>query len=479
MIKKLAADILLVFLCLSGMCVLAQNTTMNLPNGSFETWSIGQGYSVPVMMFSLPVYSDYTYPTNWGFPTYPVNETYNFSGTNFVINTDIPLILASESTTNVPDGAKAVKLESFKLSDIIAYTIYNVAYPSLDSEIVNMTIPSILVTGSANFNTALNLVSTLFNSNCTVGSLLNSLQNVDFNDYITGGIALEGFEPTELSGKYMYNSLNPGQDNAGVLIIGTRYNTNTHRREVVGGGFNKNLTDANSYTTFEVSYHNMSEYGSTESLTADSLVVFLISSCNENRLQGSTLYVDQLVLNHSDIIIDDPCMAPTSVAATNITAISADITWQQEDYVQQWEYSYGLADFNFDPNVTSVANTASVTLNELSPLTAYDFYIRSVCNESSSSDWVKINFQTLYNDGVADYESSHLLLYPNPANGSFTLTLKDQSPAQVQLYSGEGKLLKSLTSNGESLQITLPTSGIFFVRVQQNGNVYTKKVTSL
>lgn len=475
MIKKLVVGILLF---ISGMSIQAQNTTMNLPNGSFETWSIGQGYSVPVMMFSLPVYSDYTYPTNWGFPTYPVNETYNFSGTDFVINTDIPLIMASESTSNVPDSAKAVKLESFKLSDIIAYTIYNVAYPNLDSEIVNMTIPSILVTGNANFNTALNLVSTLFSSNCTVGSLLTSLENVDFNSYVTGGIALNGFEPTTLSGKYKYAAA-VGNDNGGILILGTHYNSTTHRREVVGGGFNKNLSNVSSYTSFEVVYHNLSEYVNTPEQAPDSLVVLLISSCNENRLQGSTLYVDQLVLNHSDIIIDDPCMAPTSVAATNITANSADITWQQEGDVQQWEYSYGLADFNFDPNITSVANTASVTLNGLSPLTAYDFYIRSVCNESSSSDWVKINFQTLYNDGVADYESSHLQIYPNPANGICTVSILDQSPAQIQLYSCDGKQLQTISTNGEGVQLKLSESGIFFILVQQNGNVYTKKIINL
>jgi len=475
MIKKIVVGILLF---ISGMSIQAQNTTMNLPNGSFETWSIGQGYSVPVMMFSLPVYSDYTYPTNWGFPTYPVNETYNFSGTDFVINTDIPLIMASESTSNVPDSAKAVKLESFKLSDIIAYTIYNVAYPNLDSEIVNMTIPSILVTGNANFNTALNLVSTLFSSNCTVGSLLTSLENVDFNSYVIGGIALNGFEPTTLSGKYKYASA-VGNDNGGILILGTHYNNTTHRREVVGGGFNKNLSNVSSYTSFEVVYHNLSEYVNTPEQVPDSLVVLLISSCNDHREQGSALYLDQLVLNHGDIVIDDPCNDPTSVYATDITPTTATIYWQQEGVVQNWEYSYGPANYTLDPTATTIINTNSIQLTGLTQNTAYDLYVRANCEENSHSEWVKTTFQTLILDGVTDYKSNNLQIYPNPANGICTVSILDQSPAQIQLYSCDGKQLQTISTNGEGVQLKLSESGIFFILVQQNGNVYTKKIINL
>ena len=101
-----------------------QDSSIAIPNGSFENWSTGNGYSVTVLFFSLPVYSSYTYPTNWDYPTYPVNENITYSGMNVNVNTNLPLMKLSDETGTVPNGAHALKLQSFMLSDIINSTVY-------------------------------------------------------------------------------------------------------------------------------------------------------------------------------------------------------------------------------------------------------------------------------------------------------------------------------------------------------------------
>ena len=87
-------------LLLITLCVLfsfrataqPQDSTIAIPNGSFENWSNGSGYSVTVLFFPLSVYSSYTYPTGWNYPTYPVNQTVTYSGMNVNVNTNLPLL---------------------------------------------------------------------------------------------------------------------------------------------------------------------------------------------------------------------------------------------------------------------------------------------------------------------------------------------------------------------------------------------------
>ena len=75
-----------------------QDSLIAIPNGSFENWSNGSGYSVTVIFIPLSVYSSYTYPTGWNYPTYPVNETITYSGMNVNVNTNLPLLRCPTKT---------------------------------------------------------------------------------------------------------------------------------------------------------------------------------------------------------------------------------------------------------------------------------------------------------------------------------------------------------------------------------------------
>ena len=126
---------LLLLLCLVALPRLnaqIQDTTIATPNGGFEQWSTGNGYSVTVLIFPLSVYDSYTYPTGWSYPSFPVNETFSYSGMNFNVNTNIPLLKASNETSSVYEGSHALKIQSFILSDILGTVIYNIAEASLE-----------------------------------------------------------------------------------------------------------------------------------------------------------------------------------------------------------------------------------------------------------------------------------------------------------------------------------------------------------
>ena len=269
----------------------AQNT-ISLPNSSFENWSNGNGYNVNLVVMSLSFYDDYTYPTNWDFLAYPVSIPILTTS----INADLPLLKITHETNLVADGSSALKMESFKLSDIIGSTIYSMIESSLDTGLANMVIPTILSTGKVQVDQLMSLMMSLSENTGDMEDLLSMLQNEDVNNYIEGGIALNGHIPGRLTGKYHYASATEG-DNGGIMMVGTKYNTSTHRREVVGGGFSMDLSDNTGYSPFEVEYLSLNELSpANPAFAADSLIIFIFSSASENIQQGSALWVDDLTL---------------------------------------------------------------------------------------------------------------------------------------------------------------------------------------
>ena len=300
---KTIKSLLFSFLFLIATAFVSHAQT-NIPftNSGFEEWSNGSGYSImigPVPL--LPVYGDFTYPSNWNYPSFPIDYPITYSGMSLNINTNLPLLKVAQETNGVPEGNKALKLESFKLSDIISSGVYSLFESYLDNELANMVIPTFLTTGEINMEQLATLMTTFAENTGDLSQMLASLSELDMNDYITGGIPLNGQVIGSLTGQYKYISATSG-DNGGVMIFGTKYNTTTHRREVVGGGFAMSLSDVSTYTPFEVTYSSLGEMVSGQPLVnPDSLVIVLCSSASaDNRQQGSALYVDNLQLWTSD-----------------------------------------------------------------------------------------------------------------------------------------------------------------------------------
>lgn len=293
-----AASSLLLASLLFG--TVAAQTSMPVPYGSFEQWSSHPGYSVTAGFIPVSVYSSFSTPTGWDYLSYPVNQSISLGITTVTVDTQLPLIKASQESGSVPAGNSAVKLQSFKLSDIISSAVYAVAAGSIDPELTSEVFPSILTTGTVDIDRFIPMMGSLISNMGNTGALLSSLADIDVNYLVSGGIALGSFEPTYLSGSYKYHSA-VGGDNGGVVILGTRYNPLLHRREVVGGGANIALTDHSSYTAFTVDYHSLHDYDASFAEQApDSLIVMLISSASQNRQQGSWMCVDNLNLWHVD-----------------------------------------------------------------------------------------------------------------------------------------------------------------------------------
>ena len=371
---------------------VAAQTNMAVPSGSFEQWTTHPGYSVSVIV-PVSVYSSFQAPTGWDFPTYPVNETVSMGFFSVNINTDLPLIMVGQDTASVPDGTSAVKLQTFMLSDIISSTVYSMAAGSIDTMLTNMVFPSILATGTMDIEHFVPIMNSLIANMDSVEALLVSLMSEDVNYYFNGGIAMEGFVPTFLTGNYKYHSAVSG-DNGGVLILGTRYDSIQGRRVLVGGGANIALSDTMGYTPFTVDYISLHDYdASYPEQTPDSLIVMLVSSASLNRQQGSYLCVDSLTLWHVDPPEPDTCASIVDLTAT-ADIHEAILTWSATDDVEGYELEYGEVDFVQGSGTLLTLTSGTCTLTGLDAQTQYDVWVHSVCSDSIYGEWSMVQFIT-------------------------------------------------------------------------------------
>ena len=484
----------LLFIIPVSTAALAQ-TTIPIPNSSFENWSNGNGYSVTIQMFipiTLPVYESYTYPSEWNFPSYPVNQTISYSGINANVNTDLPLIKISHETSSVADGSSALKMQTFMLSDIISSTVYNLAQSSIDPELTSMVIPTILSTGELNLDQLFPFLFSITNNMNSIAQLMSTFDGEDINDYVDGGLALNGLVPGRLTGQYKYTSASSGSDNGGILMLGTKYNNSTHRREVVGGGYTTNLTDAATYTAFEIPYRPLSDiYPSYPMIEADSLLVFLFSSANNNRQQGSVLYLDNLQLwTYVPEDPEDSCALVTNLAVDYVDSTLASLSWTYNETPDHWEAEYGLQGFTQGNGTTTTTANNSLILSELQPDTYYDVYVRSVCNDNLTSEWTSISFKTDTlvppvtppdpgdTTSVQSFASDHILCFPNPAHGQCFLKFQQEKPLFIQLFSIDGKLIQQMIPHTETITLSLPYQGVFILRCETKQGIIVRKIIS-
>ena len=145
-----------------------------------------------------------------------------------------------------------------------------------------------------------------------------------------------------------------------------------------------------SNTTYQEQIINLSAYSGNVN------IAFHIPS---GGLDGWRLYIDSVVVEALPA-----CPDPTALTATNITATSADLGWTDATG-SLWDIEWGTTGFTptGTPNITGTT-TNPHNLTGLTAQTAYDFYVRTDCGGSGTSNWVgPFTFTTACASFVAPY----------------------------------------------------------------------------
>jgi len=115
------------------------------------------------------------------------------------------------------------------------------------------------------------------------------------------------------------------------------------------------------------------------------------------------------------------CVAPTNIIATSITSSFADISWAAGNTETAWEYFIQTSGSPLPSSGTPTLSSI-VSVTSLSPMTSYDFCVRSDCGPDGFSIWSCYNFTT-----GEDLSSYPVTFTNNPiaTTGTYDIALVD------------------------------------------------------
>lgn len=109
----------------------------------------------------------------------------------------------------------------------------------------------------------------------------------------------------------------------------------------------------------------------------------------------------------------------------------------------------------------------------------YNSYQPDIMWQGNPKPWIALHVTC--NDcgvvNVPEMENNQMTVYPNPATNNFTVNLGNDEKANIQLFNIVGQQVYSETITGTAqVNVSNLNSGIYMLKVNQNGKVYTTKV---
>lgn len=171
------------------------------------------------------------------------------------------------------------------------------------------------------------------------------------------------------------------------------------------------------------------------------------------------------------------CADPTDFVVTNQAGTTVNVDWTENGDATKWEVLYGRK--NVYSQETFVEDIDGETGLEITGLLSspgvwyYQIYVRSICDENFTSNWVgPIETERILT--ILENESSNLKIYPNPTTDYIQIETQERIE-KVNIFNQEGKLIQTTSKSRFNLQ-GYP-AGVYTISVQfENGKTETSKV---
>ena len=115
----------------------------------------------------------------------------------------------------------------------------------------------------------------------------------------------------------------------------------------------------------------------------------------------------------------------------------------------------------------------------MDPNTTYSVNIIALCSDTLQSDASFATITTLP-EGIEDFASEYITVYPNPTKDKFTINTNSQEliGSKIELYNSFGKLIFVGTIHNINTTVDLSgyTGGIYFMKIINKQTIITKKI---
>ncbi|MFB6258341.1 MAG: T9SS type A sorting domain-containing protein [Flavobacteriales bacterium] len=179
-------------------------------------------------------------------------------------------------------------------------------------------------------------------------------------------------------------------DNPAVTFI-HYFTLSTNERAYVDVYDGSQWVEVRSWSNDQGSWSNPSE------VTID------LSSYRNSNLQVRFRYDDNGVYGlhwsvDSVVIKNEQCFDPSNLEVVEVNANSAYLTWDSPSPNGTWQIEFGPTGFSPGNGDTISSNNDTTAIGPLAADTEYDFYVRELCVNGDSTDWIgPVSFKTRCN----------------------------------------------------------------------------------
>ncbi len=80
--------------------------------------------------------------------------------------------------------------------------------------------------------------------------------------------------------------------------------------------------------------------------------------------------------------------------------------------------------------------------------------------------------------GIQRFATKLLSVYPNPAHGQCMVHFTQEMPKIIRLYTIEGALIQEVIPTKETLELTLPSKGVFILKCEMKEGTVVRKIVN-
>lgn len=168
------------------------------------------------------------------------------------------------------------------------------------------------------------------------------------------------------------------------------------------------------------------------------------------------------------------CADPTDFVITEQAGNTITVDWTENGNANEWEIMYGRRwMYSQESFLNDTDGETGFQLTDLTNLWYYEIYVRSVCDENFTSNWVGpiASTQIL---STKENDLSGVSVYPNPTKDF--INIDSQSEVEkVIVYSIDGKKVKEAKNSRINIS-TLPKGNYIMVLTLKNGKTVTEKI---